>query len=65
MCVTRINLGLMINAGMLLVLIRRLIFGGLMISLWLTGRSFVRCQVRAIGYVYSFFFKRTADVMGK
>ena len=37
--VTRISLGLMINAGMLLASIRRLIFGGPVITLWLTGKS--------------------------
>ena len=30
---------------------------------WVNWVEFVRCQVRAIGYVYSFFYKRTADVM--
>ena len=39
MCITRINLGLMINAGMLLALSRRLIFGGPVIALVLTGKS--------------------------
>ena len=34
----RISLGLMINAGMLLASIRRLIFGGPVIDLGLTGR---------------------------
>ena len=38
-CATRINLGLMISAGMLLTLSRRLIFGGLVIALGLTGKS--------------------------
>ena len=42
MCVTRINLGLMISAGMLLASSRRLIFGGPVI--W---EEFVRYQVRA------------------
>ena len=36
---TRINLGLMINAGMLLASSRRLIFGGPLIALGLTGQS--------------------------
>ena len=36
---TRISLGLMINAGMLLVLSRRLIFGGTVIALGLTDKS--------------------------
>ena len=36
---TRISLGLMINAGMLLASSRRLIFGGSMIVLWLTWKS--------------------------
>ena len=40
MCVTRINLGLMINAGMLLASSRRFIFGGPVITLGLTGKSF-------------------------
>ena len=39
LCVTRIGLGLMINAGMLLASSRRLIFGGPVISLGLTGKS--------------------------
>ena len=38
-CVTRINLGFMINAGMLLASSRRLIFGGPVIALWLIGKS--------------------------
>ena len=38
-CVTRINLSLMINAGMLLASSRRLIFGGPVIALGLTGKS--------------------------
>ena len=37
--VTRINLGLMINAGMLLASSRRLIFGAPVIALGLTGKS--------------------------
>ena len=37
--VTRISHGLMINAGMLLASSRRLIFGGPVIALWLTGKS--------------------------
>ena len=36
---TKINLGLMINAGMFLSSSRRLIFGGPMIALGLTGKS--------------------------
>ena len=36
---TRISLGLMINAGMLLASSRRLIFGGPVIALGLTGKS--------------------------
>ena len=36
---TRINIGLMIIAGMLLALSRRLIFGGPVIALGLTGKS--------------------------
>ena len=39
MCVTRKSLGLMINAGMLLALSRRLIFRGPVITLGLTGKS--------------------------
>ena len=38
-CVTRISLGLMINAVMLLASSRRLIFGGPVIALELTGNS--------------------------
>ena len=38
--------GLMINAGMLFVSSRRLIYGGHVIALGLTGK-FVHCQVRA------------------
>ena len=37
-CATRISLGLMIN-GVLLTLSRKLIFGGLVIALGLTGKS--------------------------
>ena len=43
-CATRISLGLMINAGMLLASSRRLIFGGPVIANW---EEFVHCQVRA------------------
>ena len=39
MCETRISVGLMINAGMLLASSRRLIFGGPVIALGLTGMS--------------------------
>ena len=39
LCVTRINFGLMINAGMLLASSRGLIFGGPVIALELTGKS--------------------------
>ena len=39
MCATRISLGLMINAGMLLASRRMLIFGGPVIALGLTGNS--------------------------
>ena len=45
MCLTRISLGLMINAGMLLASSRRPIFGGPVNILGLT--EFVRCQLRA------------------
>ena len=38
-CVTRISLGLMVNAGMLLASSRRLLFGGHVIALGLTGKS--------------------------
>ena len=38
-CVTRISNGLMINAGMLLASSRRLIFGGPVIALGITGKS--------------------------
>ena len=38
-CVTRISLGLMINAGMLLDSCRRLIFSGPEIALGLSGKS--------------------------
>ena len=47
MCVPRISLGLMINAGILLASSRRLIFGGPVIALGLTWEEFVCCQVRA------------------
>ena len=39
LCATRISLGLMINAGTLLASSRKLIFGGPVIDLWLTGMS--------------------------
>ena len=39
MCITRISLGLVINAGMLLASSRRLIFGEQVIALWLTVKS--------------------------
>ena len=39
-CTRRISLGLMINEDMPLTSSRRLIFGGLIIALWLTGKSF-------------------------
>ena len=39
-CVTKINLGLLINGGMLLAASRRLILGGPVIALGLTGKSF-------------------------
>ena len=42
MCITRTSLGLMINAGNLLALSRRHIFGGP--KMW---EEFVDCQVRA------------------
>ena len=45
MCVTRISLGLMINAGMVLNSSRRLIFGGPVI-VSVSWEEFVRCQVR-------------------
>ena len=45
MCETRISLGLMINAGVLLASSRRLIFGGPVIAPGLTGKS-LSCQVR-------------------
>ena len=65
MCTTRINLGLMINAGMLLASSRRLIFGGPVIALGLTGKS-VRYQARA-NETYSVakrqFSDRNRDVM--
>ena len=38
-CATRISLSLMINAGMLLASSRKLIFGGPVIALGLTGKS--------------------------
>ena len=47
MCVTRISLGLMINAGMLLASSRRLIFGGPVIALRLIGKRLSHYQVRA------------------
>ena len=40
-CETRISLGLMINAGMLLASSRRPIFGGPVIALGLTGMRFL------------------------
>ena len=45
-CVTRINLGLMINAGMLLASSRRLVFDGPVIALGLTGKSLsaIKCE---------------------
>ena len=46
MCTTRISLGLIIKAHMLLSSCRGLIYGGPVIALGLTGKS-VRCQVRA------------------
>ena len=39
MCVIRISLGLMINDGVLLASGRRIIFGGPVIALGLTGKS--------------------------
>ena len=48
MCVTKINMCLMINAGMILASSRRLIFGGPVIALGLTAwEEFVRCEVIA------------------
>ena len=44
-CSTRVSLGLMINADVLFVSSSRLIVGGSVIALGLTGKSF-RCQVR-------------------
>ena len=38
-CATMISLGLMMNASVCLAASRRLIFGGQMITLWLTGKS--------------------------
>ena len=65
-CVTRINLGLMINAAMLLASSRRFIFGGPLIALGLTGIEFVSYQVRA-NETYSEakrqFSDRTRDVL--
>ena len=46
MCITRINLGLMINAGMLLASNKRFIFGGPVIT-WVNWEKFVCYQVRA------------------
>ena len=48
-CATKINLGLVVNDGMLLASSRKLIFGGPMIAFGLTGMSLstVKCQVRA------------------
>ena len=46
MFITRISLGVMINAGMLLASSRILIFGGSMLS-WVNWEEFVHCQVRA------------------
>ena len=39
-CTRRISLGLMINEDMPLTSSKRLIFGGIIIALWLTGKSF-------------------------
>ena len=50
MCVTRISLGLMINAGMLLASGRRLIFGGPVITR-VNWEEFVSCQVRNETYL--------------
>ena len=47
MCVIRINLGLMINAGTLLASSRKLIVGGPVIALGVNWEEFVRYQVRA------------------
>ena len=56
----------MLNAGMLFVLSRGLIFGGHVITLGLTGKSFFRCRVRA-NETYSEakrqFSGRNADVL--
>ena len=47
MCPTNINLGLMINTGMLFASSSRLIFGGPVITLgWVNWEEFVHCQVR-------------------
>ena len=46
-CVTKIGLGLMINTVMLLASSGRLIFGGLVIALGLTWKSFSVVKVKA------------------
>ena len=47
-CVTRTSFGLIINAGMRLASSRRLIFGGPVIALGLTGRSFSAVKLELI-----------------
>ena len=47
MCATMINLGLMINAGMLLAPREMLIFSVPVIALGFNWEEFIRCQVRA------------------
>ena len=62
MCVTRINLGLMINAGMLLASSRRFIIGGPAIAIRLTAKS-----LSAVNETYSEakrqFSDRNRDVL--
>ena len=66
-CVTRINLGSMINAGMLLASSRRLIFGGPVIARGLTGKSLSAVKLVRANETYSEakrqFSDRNRDVL--
>ena len=64
-CATRIRLGLIITAGMLLASSRRLIFGGPVIALWLTGKSLstVKWQLMKPTQIPSHFSARNRDVL--
>ena len=63
-CATRISLGLMINAGMLLAF-RRLIFGRPMIALGLTGKSLstVKCENETYSEAKRQYCARNRDVL--